>query len=44
MKKKFRIKGKVLNWIRSFLENRKQQVMIEGTKSKESKVTSGAVE
>ena len=44
MKEKFRIKGKVLKWFRSFLENRKQQVMIEGTKSKESKVTSGAVQ
>ena len=44
MKTKFAIKGKVFKWLEAFLENRTQQVIIEGTKSKKSKVVSGAVQ
>ena len=35
------IKGKVYNWIKEFLSNRKQCVVINGTKSEWRKVTSG---
>ena len=35
------IKGKVYNWIKEFLSNRKQRVVINGTKSEWRKVTSG---
>lgn len=44
MKNRFRIKGKVLKWFQSFLQNRKQQVLIEGIKSNQSKVQSGSVQ
>ena len=35
------IKGKVYNWIKEFLSNRKQRVIINGTKSEWRNVTSG---
>ena len=35
------IKGKLLNWIQSFLTNRKQRVIINGSQSDESAVISG---
>ena len=35
------ITGKVGRWINSFLKNRKQNVVVNGTKSRESNVTSG---
>ena len=35
------IRGKTLQWITSFLHNRSQQVVIEGTYSSPCKVTSG---
>ena len=44
METKFKVKGKVLRWFKSFLKNRTQQVLIEGTKSKPSKVVSGCVQ
>ena len=44
MKIQFGITGKVGKWIQKFLESRKQQIVIEETKSKESKVASGAVQ
>ena len=44
MKKQFKIRGKVLKWFESFLKNRKQQVLIEGTKSNQSEVKSGSVQ
>ena len=44
MEKQFKIKGKMLKWLTTFLENRKQQVVIEGRKSKVSKVVSGSVQ
>ena len=44
MKTQFGIKGQLLKWITNFLLNRKQQVLIEETKSKESSVFSGAVQ
>ena len=44
MKKRFRIKGKVLKWFQAFLQNRQQQVIIEGTKSNPSSVKSGSVQ
>ena len=33
MSKRFGIKGKVLKWFRSYLQNRTQTVMIDGVKS-----------
>ena len=44
MKTHFKIKGKLLSWLKNFLENRKQQVLIEGRKSQVSKVVSGSVQ
>ena len=44
MKKQFKIKGKMLMWIRNFLMKRKQQVLVEGRKSQVSKVVSGSVQ
>ena len=44
MKTKFNMKGKILKWLQSFLNNRKQQVLIEGRKSKMSKVVSGSIQ
>ena len=38
------IRGKIKEWIEKFLENRTQQVLIEGIKSKITKVKSGAVQ
>ena len=35
------IKGKILNWITNFLQNRKQQVVIGNSKSMMGDVTSG---
>ena len=37
----FGIRGKLLNWIKSFLTNRYQQVMVDGALSKKEKVVSG---
>ena len=37
----YRIRGKALHWIKSFLSNRSQQVVIEGLYSTPCKVTSG---
>ena len=44
MKNQFGITGKLGNWLKQFLENRKQQILIEETKSSESRVTSGAIQ
>ena len=44
METKFKIKGQVLKWFKSFLNNRTQQVLVEGTKSNPSRVISGAVQ
>ena len=44
MKKQFKIKGKLLKWIKNFLIKRKQQVLVEGRKSQVSKVVSGSVQ
>ena len=41
---KFKIKGVLLRWIKEFITNRKQQVIIEGTTSKKSDVKSGSVQ
>ena len=38
------IQGTLLKWIQNFLTNRKQQVLIEGEKSQESKVLSGSIQ
>ena len=38
---KLNIKGKLLVWIKSFLENRTQKVVVEGASSREEKVLSG---
>ena len=38
---KYGIKGKILNWIKDFLNNRKQRVVIRGTTSSWESVTSG---
>ena len=37
----FGIKGKILEWIRSFLQNRFQQVLVDGALSRKEKVISG---
>ena len=42
--KDVKIRGKALQWMKSFLENRKQQVLVEGKKSGVSKVVSGSVQ
>ena len=39
--KKLGIKGKLGRWLYNFLNNRKQQVMINGTKSNVTNVSSG---
>ena len=44
MKNQFGISGKVGNWIKNFLQNRKQQVLIEETASEKSKVLSGSIQ
>ena len=44
MNKDVKIRGKALQWMKSFLENRKQQVLVEGKKSGVSKVVSGSVQ
>ena len=44
MKTHFEISGKVGKWIQKFLENRKQQVLVKGTKSDDSKFVSGAIQ
>ena len=44
MKNQFGISGKVGNWIKNFLQNRKQQVLIEETASEKSKVLSGFIQ
>jgi hypothetical protein len=44
LKTQFGITGKLGSWIQNFLEGRKQQVLIEGTKSQESKVASGSIQ
>ena len=38
---KYRIKGKVLRWLREFLNNRKQRVMVNGAHSHWRNITSG---
>ena len=44
MKNKYGIQGKLWEWLKNFLFERKQQVLIEETKSEESAVISGAVQ
>ena len=44
LKNQFGIKGKVGNWIKNFLSNRQQQVLIEETTSEKSKVLSGSIQ
>ena len=44
LKQQFGISGKLGKWIKEFLHNRKQQVLILETKSKESKVASGSIQ
>jgi hypothetical protein len=44
MKNQFGIGGKIGNWIKNFLHNRKQQVLIQETASEESKVLSGSIQ
>ena len=44
LKQQFGISGKLGKWIKEFLQNRKQQVLILETKSKESKVASGSIQ
>ena len=39
--RKHGINGQILNWIKAFLENRKQRVVIRGSKSDELDVLSG---
>ena len=38
------ISGKLGKWLQNFLQNRKQQILIEEIKSTESKVVTGAVQ
>ena len=40
----FGIKGKLEKWLRQFLLNRKQQVLVEENKSEKSTVTSEAIQ
>jgi hypothetical protein len=44
LKHQFGITGKLGVWIENFLTGRKQQVLIEGTTSKESNVASGSIQ
>ena len=44
MKHNYGITGKIGKWLQNFFQNRYQQVIIEETKSRESKVLSGAVQ
>ena len=44
MKTQFGIKDKAQKWFQAFLENRTQQVIIDGIKSTKSKVVSGAIQ
>ena len=44
MKSQFGIEGKLGKWLQCFLEKRKQQIVIEETKSGESNVRSGAIQ
>ena len=43
MKTQFGIDGKIGKWLQKFLENRKQQKIIEETKSEKSEVMSGSI-
>ena len=40
----FGVKGKILSWITDFLSDWKQQVVVNGAKSKQSEVVSGVVQ
>ena len=44
MKNLFGIGGKIGNWIKNFLHNRKQKVLIQETASEKSKVLSGSIQ
>jgi hypothetical protein len=44
LKDQFGISGKLGEWIHNFLVGRKQQVLIEGSKSQESMVVSGSIQ
>ena len=44
MKSQFGIEGKLGKWLKCFLENRRQQIIIEETKSEKSDVRSGAIQ
>ena len=44
IKNQFGIKGKLEKWIKQFLLNRKQQVLVEEHKSEKTLVTSGAIQ
>ena len=44
LENKFKIKGKLLAWIKEFLNNRQQQVIIDGRTSSKSRVKSGSVQ
>ena len=44
MKNQFKITGKLGKWIQNFLQNRKQQVLVEEITSKKSKVMSGSIQ
>ena len=44
MKTQFGIDGKIGKWFQKFLENRKQQILIEETKSEKSEVKSGSIQ
>ena len=44
MKNQFGIEGKLGKWLHCFLEKRKQQIVIEETKSEKSDVKSGAIQ
>ena len=41
---RYGISGKLGKWLQNFLQNRKQQILIEEIKSTESKVVTGAVQ
>ena len=44
MKNKFRITGKLGKWIQNFLQDRKQQVLVNEITSEKSKVISGSIQ
>ena len=44
MKTKFGIEGRLGLWIKKFLQNRKQQILVEETLSKDSEVMSGSIQ